>query len=369
MKDTGLKKIKSAEGKTMSKKINAAVLNGPGDLKIHTIKKPEIGPEDVLLKILAVGICGSDLHTYKTGINAYPEQIMGHEFVGEAVELGAKVKGIKLGDRLTGFTVSYCGECEFCKKSDYRMCPRLFDGYSGYGKNGAMAEFMRLENATLGENAFRIPDSLSNLHASMAEPLGTAIYTFFRTKPKPNDKVVVIGAGTIGQFLIQLFKTVENVKVIAVEVEEGRLSLAKISGADVVINPKKVVDLLGVIQEETGIGEYHFGRGANADIVIDAAGTPFTLHQSLQFVKSKGTVGVVAIPEKSSQIDSSLLVYKDIRLIGILGSVIPKGIEYLEKKIIRTDHLISHTFPLEQAQQAFQTAIHDPKAMKVLLIP
>ncbi|MGE7920049.1 zinc-dependent alcohol dehydrogenase [Viridibacillus sp. NPDC093762] len=351
----------------MDGKMKAAVLHGVGDIRIKEMDIPEIGNYDILLKIRAVGICGSDLHSYKTGLYSFPEQIMGHEFCGEVVKIGADVKDIKLGSRVTGFTVSYCGKCYWCTRKSYRLCPDLFKSYSGYGEPGALAEFMKIQNAVLNENVFEIPDYVTDEEAAMAEPIGTAAYTLLRTKPTEQDKVVIIGAGFIGNIITQLMKNNPVEKVIVTEIMDERLKAAQNVGADVVINANETDAILYEIQQHTGKGRHHFGEGGMADIVIDAAGGTNTLNQALSFARSKGVVGLVALPEKDVTIDSSKIIYKDLRVIGILGSMIPSGIDYLNKSAVNVESLITHRFSLDQVNEAFQTLVKDPTALKVII--
>jgi 2-desacetyl-2-hydroxyethyl bacteriochlorophyllide A dehydrogenase len=351
----------------MQGKMKAAILYGGKDIRLEDIDIPEIGDKDILLKISTVGICGSDLHSFKSDKFSFPQQIMGHEFCGEIVELGEKVKDLKVGDRVTGFTIGYCGTCYWCSAKQYRLCPDLFHNYSGYGEPGAMAEFMKIKNAKLNENVFIIPDNVTDEMAALAEPIGTAAYALLRTKPTEQDTVVVIGAGFIGNLVTQLMKTVPVTKVIVTEIMDERLNAVKKVGADVTINALKSDDLLSEIQKHTRIGRHHFGEGGMADIVIDAAGGKNTLNQALSFVRSKGVVGLVALPEDEVTIDSNKIVYKDIRIVGILGSMIPSGLDYLSKKAVQVDSLISHTFSLDQIGEAFDTLMKDSKSLKVMI--
>jgi threonine dehydrogenase-like Zn-dependent dehydrogenase len=346
----------------------AAVYHGPRDIRPEQVPVPEVGPRDVLLEIKAVGICGSDLHVYRKGqYNAQPGRIMGHEFSGEVVAIGDEVEGVSLGERYTGFTIKQCGVCWGCTHGQPRLCAELFKNYSGYGKPGAMAQFMRIENAVVGENLLPIPGSLSDEVAAMAEPLGTAVYTFFRTKPQAGDQVIVIGAGLIGNLVVQAFKAMGDVKVIVTEVSPERSELARRTGADVVIDARRA-DLLDAVREETGEGAYAFGPSGMADVVIDAAAAPPTFNQALEFVRSKGTVGLIGSAEEPAPANTGLIINKDIRIIGIFGSTIPHGLALLDEGKIDTDALISHRFGLEDAAEAFATAA-DPSSTKVMFRP
>src|SRR5699024_6336197 len=154
------------------------------------------GPRDLLLQVRAVGICGSDLHVYRKGLyGAQPGWIMGHEFCGEAAQVGDEVPDATVGGRYTGFSVQFCGECYWCQRGQQRLCPDLFEHYTGYGEPGAMAEYVLIRDAKPGQNLFAIPASLGDDAAAVAEPLGTAAYAVRRAKPADGDTVVVIGAG------------------------------------------------------------------------------------------------------------------------------------------------------------------------------
>lgn len=351
----------------MSQTMTAAVFHGPKDVRSEQVPVPEPGPRDVLLAVRAVGICGSDLHVYRRAMyKAQPGRIMGHEFVGEAVQVGAEVEGVSVGDRYTGFTIAQCGECWGCTHGQPRLCAKLFDNYSGYGKPGAMADYLIIENARIDQNLFRVPDTLSDEVAAMAEPLGTAIYCAYRVKPKSGDQVVVIGAGLIGNLIVQAFKALADVRVIVTEVSPERADLARRVGADAVIDARRD-DLFEAVCAETGTGAYAFGPTAMADIAVDAAAAPPTFNQALSFVRSKGTVGLVGSPEVPSPADTGLIINKDIRVVGIFGSTIPDGLKLLAEGKIDTDSLISHRFGIGQAQEAFAVAA-DPSSTKVMFV-
>lgn len=348
--------------------MKAAVYQAPGAVEVEDVAAPSVGPRDVLLRVKAVGICGSDLHVYRKGqYGAQRGRIMGHEFCGEAVEVGAEVEGVETGGRWTGYSVKYCGTCYWCRRGQVRLCPELFDNYTGFGKPGAMAEYVLIEDAKPGENLLRIPDELSDEVGAMAEPLGTALYALMRVKPQKGDTVVVIGAGMIGNLIVQALKALHEVRVIVTEVSEERAALARHVGADVVLDARRP-DLLEAVRAETGEGRFAFGTSGMADIVIDAAAAPPTLNQALEFVRSKGTVGLVGSAEEPAPCRVDLIVHKDIRVVGIVGSVIGSGIDVLRSGRIDTDSLISHRFTLDQAAEAFRTAV-DPSSIKVMMYP
>jgi threonine dehydrogenase-like Zn-dependent dehydrogenase len=348
--------------------MKAAVYHGPGDIRSEEVPTPEPGPRDVLLAVDAVGICGSDLHVFRQGqFGLGPGTIMGHEFCATAVSLGDEVEGVEIGNRYTGFTISFCGECYWCRHGEGRLCPDLFYGYSGYGKPGAMAEYILIEDAQVGENLIPVPEKLSDEAGAMAEPLGTATYAVHRARPRDGNTAVVIGAGAIGLLVVQALKATADVTVVVTEVSEQRAELASRVGADVVLDARRH-DLLGAVQEATGVGRYAFGDGGMADIVIDAAAAPPTFQQALDFVRSKGTVVLVGVPEEPATADISLIVHKDIRLLGVFGSSIPHGMELLEQGKVDVESLVSDRFSLDESPEAFARAI-DPSSIKVMILP
>ena len=352
----------------MNATMKAAVYRGPKDLRVEEVRRPSTGPKDVLLRVDRVGVCGSDLHVYRTGqFGTGPGMIMGHEFSATAVEIGAEVDGAREGGRYTGFTIGFCGECYWCEHGSPRLCPELFARYSGYGKPGAMAEFIKIEDAEVGSNLIEIPEWVPDEAAAMAEPLGTATYSIHRAQPRDGDSVIVIGAGPVGLLLVQALKATADVRVIVTEVSQARAQLASEVGADDVLDARRP-DLLEAVQQLTGVGRWSFGSGGMADIVFDAAAAPPTFGQALQFVRSQGTVCLVGVSEQSSPVDTSLIVHKDVRVLGVFGSSIPHGMRLIAEGKVSVESLISHRFPLSDVATAFETAA-GPTAVKVMLSP
>jgi threonine dehydrogenase-like Zn-dependent dehydrogenase len=346
----------------------AVIFHHPGDVRMKRVPLPDVGELDVLLRVKAVGICGSDLHTYRTGLFGHDGQVMGHEFCGAAAAVEARVEGVGLGTRWTGYSAAYCGTCYWCTRGQVRMCPELFANYAGYGRPGAMADYVLIKDAVVGTNLFAIPDNVRDDLAAMAEPLGTALYAVRRTKVQPADRVVVIGVGTLGNLTMQAVKTIPNTLVLAIDLSHPRRELARELGADAVVDPISEDSLAAVIGW-AGRGRFHFGEGGMADVVIDAAGGRRTFAQALQFVRSLGTVGLLGIPEGNVEAELRLIIHKDIKVVGIFGSVISAGLERIADSTVRVAPLITHRLPLTQAATAFEIATSDPTAVKVMLFP
>ncbi len=348
--------------------MKAAVYIEPGSMEIKEVPVPEVGPMDILLKVRACGICGSDLHSYKLGFYVEPGQVMGHEFVGEVVETGPAVSGVEVGQRAMGFTIGICGTCYWCQSGNLNNCPEAFKNSTGYGKPGAFAEYVKIENALPGLTLHPIPDEMSDEEAATLEPVSVAAFTVEMTGAKEGDKVAVLGAGLIGNATMQAMKAIPVERVVVTEVSPLRLRMARELGADAVVDAANE-DVLERMKEELGIGLYHFGEGAMADIVVDAAGGRDTFAQALEIVRSAGTVALVGLPEGDQLVNTTRIVHKSPRIIGCLGAIYPKAIELISEGKVKTQPLITHTFPLEEINEAFQVQMDANESIKVLIKP
>jgi threonine dehydrogenase-like Zn-dependent dehydrogenase len=346
--------------------MKAAVFYGPHDLRVENVEKPETGPDDVLLKVIACGICGSDLHSYKRGLYVKPGQIMGHELIGQVVSVGQNISDIRIGQRMTGFYVRFCGSCIWCKSRQYMLCPNLYRESTGFGFPGAFAEYVKIPDARLGRNIHAVPDEIDDLTAATIEPVGVAAYTVSRCGPKPSDKVVILGGGMIGNTVLQIMKTIPVALTVMTEISDIKLALAKASGADVLVHAGRE-PVMERIKETVGIGPYHFGEGAMADIVVEAAGVPETIEQTFEMVRSGGVIAFVGLPEKKASIDITKIVHKSPTILGCLGGNTVKAIDLLKTGQVRTRHLISRVFPLAEIKEAFEYLLHNPEAIKVVV--
>ncbi len=334
--------------------MKAAVLHGPADIRVEDVEKPKLEAGDVLLRVRACGICGSDLHTYKLGI--FPDlgvpissgRIMGHEFSGDIAELSGKVEGLKVGDRVT--TASMGGNAEYVRIPAMRR-PIIIP----------------------------LPPEVSYEEAATNEPLATSLHAVNLASPADGETIVIMGAGIIGLGVLQVLKATCSAKAVVVDLSDRRLSMAQMLGADVVINARRE-DPYQKMLEITGEKRFSFieAPAGGVDIVFDCAGctveskgTP-VLHQALSMVKENGRVVVVAVFEKSPEIDYNLLVRKGIKLLGSWGWLPPEFVQSLE--LIRSGKvdrkpLITHEFPLERAKEAYETQLNAEEAIKVLIQP
>ena len=326
--------------------MKAACYQGLRDITCEEVDKPEIvEPTDIIVKVKACGICGSDLHTYKLGL--FPEisfetpkgRVPGHEFGGDVVEVGAAVEGISVGDRVIAIAM------------------------------GGMAEYTRVGMSLLGLTVHKIPDGVTYEEAATVEPMATSLHATRKGNPADGQSVVVFGAGIIGLGVIQSLKAMGvNLKnLIAVDVSDKRLAMAKTMGATATINATKE-DAYEKVASIAGTQPFMMMPDAGSfpmvDIVYDAVGyivekpgVP-VFEQAIHMVKEEGTVVVVGVFEENVKLDLSDLVSKQVHVHGSFAYTpedVMDSIEFIRSKKVDRKALISHEFPVEQCKEAFET--------------
>ncbi len=334
--------------------MRAAVLHGPRDVRVEEIPQPKLQLGDVLLRIRACGICGSDLHVYKHGILAdlgapvAGGRVLGHEFSGEIADTGGEVEGWSVGDRVIGIG--------FGANAEYFLVP------------GALVRTMR-----------RLPPELPFEIAATTEPLATSYHAVNLSPPTEGQTVVVLGVGIIGLGVSQVLKALYSARVIAVDLSEHRLQVAASLGADVVINATDEV-VSGVIRNLTGSTRISFvdQPAAGVDIVFDCAGVSreqegaSSLQQAIELVRENGTVVLVAASERPLSLDLNPIMRKGVRLLGSWAwsqREFTESLELIASGKIDRRPLISHEFPLERAPEAYEMQLRPSEAIKVLIKP
>lgn len=343
-------------------------MTGPGAIHVADVPAPEAGPRDVLIRVGACGICGSDVHSFRTGLYVDAGQVMGHEFMGRVAEVGADVAGLEPGQRVTGFSAGVCGTCDACRRGQPILCASLFRNSTGYGRAGAFAEYVLIENAELGANIHLLPDAIDDEAGAMIEPVSVGIAAAKEAGVKPGDRVVVLGAGMIGNACVQASRATGAAEVLAIDIAPLRLSLAAACGADGVFDARGG-DALAWVIERFGPAPYHYGVGGAADVVFEAAGSPETIRQSLEMVRPGGTICVVGLPEEAAPIDTTKIVHKMPRIVGSLGGDFTPAIAAIAGGAIRPGPLVTHRFALEDAPAAFATQLKAGEAVKVMIRP
>ncbi len=334
--------------------MKAAVLRGERQVVVEEVPDPQLLPGDVLLRVRACGICGSDLHVYKHGILAdlgVPVEggrILGHEFAAEVVQIAGEAEGLAVGDRVT--TIALGANAEYVKVP------------------GVMARAVR-----------KLPPGVSYGEAATTEPLATSLHGVRLAGPLDGKTVVVLGAGIIGLGALQVIRALFSAKVIVVDLSEKRLAMAAELGADEIVNAAQE-DAYRKVLELTGSTPVSFvdGPAAGVDAVIDCAGVTreatgaSTLQQALLMVRENGTVVVVAVSERPFEVDFNVLMRKGIHLVGSWAWTLPEFAESLDLigsgKLPRAP-LITHEFPLDRAAEAYETQLRADQAIKVIIKP
>jgi 2-desacetyl-2-hydroxyethyl bacteriochlorophyllide A dehydrogenase len=348
--------------------MKAAVYADIRDVRVHTVPDPEPTPDDIVLRIKACGICGSDLHSYTTGAFVQPGQVMGHEFSGEVIAVGGNVPDLAVGDRVTAMPYNACYTCPACLRGDYHLCYNMGGHAIAYGLPGGFAEYLRVPCAIVGRNVFKLPETLDFVAGATVEPLAVAVHAVSLAQPELGANVVVLGAGLIGQSVIQVLRTRGVGSIVVAEISEKRALLAMRSGADVVVNPaqENVVARIGAV---VGFGPGR--RGAAADVVFDCAGVPAAFTAALRLLRPGGSLVITALYEEAVQFSPSRLVWGEVKLVGTFGyrNEFPRSIELLRSGKVNIASLVSDFFPLAETNAGFQRQLAKDQAMKVMIQP
>jgi len=348
--------------------VRAAVFEGPETLTLHNVPDPECGSNDIVVKVADCGICGSDLHSYLEGAFVAPGQIMGHEFSGTVIARGGNVQDIAIGDRVTAVPLSVCGRCPRCLEGSTHLCETGLAASIAYGLPGAFAEFVRVPNAVRGGNVHVIPASVDDAAAALVEPLAVALHAAKSAAPLPTDTCVVIGLGSIGVNTVQMLKAMGAGRIIGIDVSTARLNLAREFGADITINGRDE-DPLAAVTRITGEGAY--GVGARADIVIEASGSAALLSQAISMTRAAGKLRIAALYEGEPAIPANQIVQKEMSVSGTFAykGEFAEVLQLLDSGRITAAPAITHTFPLEQIEQAFRTQLNKDISIKVQVKP
>lgn len=351
-------------------KMKAVVTYAPQDNRYEDYPVPSAGEGELVLKIKGCGICAGDLKAYHGGIRVWgtseddrymePPCIPGHEFFGEVVEIGEGTQGFKIGDSVCAEQVVPCGECEFCKTGKYWMCTRsAVFGFKQYA-NGGFAEYVKLPKTSIKH---KIPEGFTAEESALIEPIACGMHALEQASIKHSDVVVIAGMGAIGLSMCNIANYAMPKMIIAVEVKKNRIEMAKKFGADVVLNPMEV-NVAEEIHKLTG--------GLGCDVYIEASGSPRSVTQGMDSLRNLGRYVQMGVLSDIVKADwNTIGDGKELTIIGshLSAKVYPAVIRGIQKKLIRTEGLISHTFKLKDWKEAYETAEKDPDAVKIMLVP
>jgi len=355
----------------MPEKMNAVVCYNPEDYRFEYVDCPRAKDEEVIIKVEGCGICAGDLKAYHGADRFWGGKeswikapvIPGHEFYGRIHEIGkiaAKKNELKVGDLITAEQIIPCGKCYYCKHGKYWMCEiHNIYGFQKDIADGGMAEYMKItENSII----HKIPKSLSMEEASLIEPLANAVHVVERAEVKFQDIVVLAGAGNIGLLIVQLLSLKTPKKIVVLDINNERLSIAKKLGADICINPKEE-NLTEIIHEITD--------GYGCDIYIEATGSSAGIKQGLNIIRKLGKFIEFSLFREKAVIDWNIISVKkelDIRGSHLSPYTYSTAINLLQRKKIKVDRIVTDIFNLREFRDAFKKA-GSSDSIKVLLKP
>jgi len=343
--------------------MKALVYTKPYIFEYSDFPDPVVADDDVLIRVKSCGICGSDVHgfTGKTG-RRIPPLIMGHEAAGIVEEVGKNVSGFGKGDRVCFDSTVYCNKCDACRKGYFNRCEKrqvLGVSIPGSRRHGAFAEYVAVPWWIVS----KIPDHLSFVNSALLEPASIGTHAANRAPISTDDTVVVIGAGTIGLFILQACRLRGAEKIIVADIDESRLDIAKKLGADKLINPLKS-DLQATVLKET--------QNKGADVTCEAVGYAKTFGDAISITKTGGYIVAIGNLEKKAEFNLQELVSRELTFTGSYASSgeFRDCIELVASGKINVELLISDILPLKEGPGAFDRLLKaEEKLLKIILEP
>jgi L-iditol 2-dehydrogenase len=345
--------------------MKALVLEEYGKLAITDVPQPAIAPDEVLIRVAACGICGSDVHGFDgSSGRRIPPIIMGHEAAGTIEAVGAEVTGWSAGDRVTFDSTVYCGECAYCQRGEINLCDRrqvIGVSCGDYRRNGAFAEYVAVPARIL----HRLPPELPFAEAAMIEAVSVALHAVAVSGFRPGETALVIGAGMIGTLIVQALRVARASHILVADLDAGRLAQAGRSGAHSLID-------LGGGQNKDAAAFVLERFPAGVDHVFEAVGQGNTVKTAIAAVRKGGTVTLVGNIAANVELPLQAVVTRQIRLQGSAASAgeYPRAIELLASRAIDVTPLLSSVAPLEDGPEAFARLYRrEPNLIKVVLTP
>ena len=349
----------------------AVMCRGPRDYRLEEYPVPRPDPGEVVLQVLHVGICASDLKCYLGAPLFWGDQrregycqapvIPGHEFVGQVAALGkgaGQKYGLALGDRVVSEQIVPCGQCRYCRRGQYWMC-LPHDIYGFRQKTfGAMAQYIRLPAKALN---YKVPTAIESLNAAYIEPLACAIHAVQRGHIELDHTVVIAGAGPLGLGMVAAARRKNPRLLVALDLNEGRLEVARACGADMGLNPAKV-DVVDEVLRLT--------QGYGCDVYIEATGHPAAVEQGLHMVCKLGTFVEFSVMREPVTVDWTII--GDTKELNIHGAHLsphtyPVAMDMLAQGALPMERIITHRLPLAQFQRGIDLVAAGDASIKVVL--
>ncbi|MFH1248932.1 MAG: zinc-dependent dehydrogenase [archaeon] len=327
---------------------------------VEEMPVPEVHDDDLLLKVNACGICGSDIMEWYR-IKKAP-LVLGHEITGEIVETGKNVKKFKKGDRVFSTHHVPCNECYYCITGHETAC-ETFHTKNNFSPGG-FAEYLRVSGKSVDTGTIKLPDDVSYEQGTFIEPLGTVVRGLRRAELKPGDSVLVLGSGLAGLLNINLSKALGAGRIISTDVNDYRLNAAKIFGAEYAFNAKE--DIQKLVRNAN--------EGRLADKVIVCTGSLSAMSQALQSVERGGTILFFAVPKPEELVSIDLNPYwrNDISIKTSYGAAPldnKQALELIRAKNVDVDEMITQRLSLEEIAEGFRLASEGKECLKVVIKP
>jgi L-iditol 2-dehydrogenase len=340
-------------------KMKVAMYYNNNDVRIEEMPIPEINDIELLVKVQACGICGSDVMEWYRLKKA--PRVLGHEMAGDIVKVGKNVKKFKVGDRIFVSHHVPCNTCSFCKNGQHTICETL---HSTNFYPGGFAEYLKVPEINIDCGVFILPKEMSYEEGAFIEPLACTVRGMKIAGMKSGQSVLVLGSGVAGLLNIKLAKATGASKIFATDINDYRLKTAKKIGADVVINAKENVPEL----------VKNHNAGKLADLVIPCVGIPSAIKQAIESAHPGGTILFFAPTEPGVNIPFPLfdLWNKQVKMVSTYAGApkdIKKAIKLIRSKKVKVTDLITHRFPLSKAAEGFKLAAQAKDSIKIIIEP
>ncbi|MBB6673108.1 NAD(P)-dependent alcohol dehydrogenase [Cohnella nanjingensis] len=343
--------------------MKAAVMTKPREIVVETRPVPELNGDEVLVKVMAVGVCGSDVHYYEHGRigNAIVKNpmILGHECAGEVVAVGGAVSRFRGGERVAIEPQTTCGRCPACKSGKYNLCPDVVF-FATPPVDGAFAQYVKAREDFL----FPIPDHLPYEEASLVEPFSVGIHAANRTGLKPGATVAIMGMGPVGLMAVVAAKAYGASRIFVTDLEPIRLEAALRLGATHAVNVRERDAVEAILARTDGLG---------VDAAWETAGNPKALQSALLSVRRGGKLAVVGLPMQAEiPFNVHAITDREIDIYGVFryANTYPSGIAFLASGIADAASLITDRYSLERTQDALERALNNKSgSLKVMVYP